>query len=86
MSPLANELADTLRQIGPASLREVVDDYERRANMGLVVKAERIAIDEAWSEAVRAKRVKLVDGEWEWVPERKAVAAASTKQRSLFDG
>jgi hypothetical protein len=86
VSPLAVELIETLRQIGPASLREVVDDYERRARLGLVIEAERLAIDEAWSEAARAGRVKLHGGSWEWVPERRVAATAGRTQRGLFGG
>lgn len=86
MSPLAAELTDTLRQIGPASMSEVIADFEARARMGLAAHAERMAIDEAWSEASRAGRIKLTGGEWHWIPERAAVATAATtnKQKSLF--
>ena len=83
MSPLAAELADTLRQIGPATVRELREDYERRARLDLVAKADRIALDAAWFEVVRRGRAKLVGGAWEWVPER-AKAAQEVKQRSLF--
>lgn len=86
MSLLAVELLETLRQIGPAALAEVRADYQLRAKMRIVDHAEPVAIDEAWSELSKAGRIKLANGLWNWVPDRKATPAPSggERQRSLF--
>lgn len=85
---IEDELYRTLRQIGPATLGEVVSDVRGRVRLGLLLLSRDTddlvaALDVAWRELLAAGAIEAV-GDSRYLARPLAAIATGPTQRRMF--